>query len=365
MKRVVGIILLLCTVWCIGIAAAGASSDLRYTDSYSRITFVMASEWKSQEVTNKDGDIRYFFYSNDNKAIIQLHTSDYWAKLPEKKKKSIARDEYDNSMLSKESFLKSYGVEGKNVEYSDDYFKFKAKEKDSRFRSRPICWCRMANGMYICFKYFGGTESPHYAEFEEVCKSLTVPSVDLLNATDKERNGFWTQWAPFGEGFGILAILAVQILPVAIYRFAVLRRTLDLKPAILAAATYALLIAAGFIAVVFNRLLRPWAWPAIVLGGAISFLILWNGWINREGKEATPVPQTMMPEKNESASKPMLPHDSENLFCWHCGSKLIPGSEFCTRCGKPTGGGQKSRCPKCGHELPQGVPFCHICGTKQ
>lgn len=60
------------------------------------------------------------------------------------------------------------------------------------------------------------------------------------------------------------------------------------------------------------------------------------------------------------------------MFCYHCGSTLEPGTQFCPRCGAAVQAGpaqpagqapQGSVCTRCGARLEPGSLFCDQCGT--
>lgn len=54
---------------------------------------------------------------------------------------------------------------------------------------------------------------------------------------------------------------------------------------------------------------------------------------------------------------------SQNAFCYNCGSALTPGAAFCDECGAPQTSPEV--CSKCGFKFIKPGKFCPKCGTKR
>ena len=347
-------------------SVAGGVSKTRYIDDYSHATFVVPSTWEHHPVGLRNDDVRGIFtskYNSYNSTAILFESYDLYDKESSENKLKYTRDEFDNNHLNKNSFMRTYGVSGEDVTFEDDYYKFISADVDSKYGSKPICWCRQENGMFFCFKFFGDDRSNAFKDFQDICKSLSVPSAQTLSSTVAERSGFWARWTPFGEGFGILFILVLMILPMVFYRYLIRKRPLQYNTAIGVAGIDALIIAAVFVILAATNFMKPWAWPAILVGGVVNFLLLWKGSTEKQEEIIPVIGEPEAHERTYEVEKAASPAN-QDLFCWNCGYKLIEGSAFCNRCGKPTGGEKKNSCPKCGKELPAGVLFCHYCGTK-
>lgn len=55
----------------------------------------------------------------------------------------------------------------------------------------------------------------------------------------------------------------------------------------------------------------------------------------------------------------------ENQFCPNCGSEIIQGQQFCSKCGQSVDAKKTNLCSKCGAELADDQEFCSKCGQKK
>lgn len=55
----------------------------------------------------------------------------------------------------------------------------------------------------------------------------------------------------------------------------------------------------------------------------------------------------------------------EKQFCPNCGSEIIEGQQFCSKCGQAMNSKKENICSKCGAELSDDQEFCAKCGQKK
>ena len=57
------------------------------------------------------------------------------------------------------------------------------------------------------------------------------------------------------------------------------------------------------------------------------------------------------------------PRGLRSLPTCRCGAPLLPGTHFCSNCGRPSSAGPPVlTCSHCGHPLPADTNFCAFCG---
>lgn len=107
------------------------------------------------------------------------------------------------------------------------------------------------------------------------------------------------------------------------------------------------------------------------LGGIISYLrgvIRINSILNPQ--KQSPSLYGINPDNpyNDKASTLGTYNANVAKFCPKCGSSLVPGEEFCVKCGWEKIGVsnvESPKCPKCGETLGLGGDFCTRCGWTQ
>lgn len=79
---------------------------------------------------------------------------------------------------------------------------------------------------------------------------------------------------------------------------------------------------------------------------------------------STSQPRTLTSPAPAVSVVPAAAAPDATRICAHCGSDLVPDSQFCNTCGAPLPvADERLYCAACGQELPEGAAFCNVCGA--
>ncbi len=281
MKRALTLLVILLLCVCCAAAFAADPETNVFTDDVSGVRFTIPEGWSRASFTQEKASVFVMFSADDEpEPAIVYAGADLWSRLTLSQKLRLPRKNFGMSKLTVEQFAEMEDVSAESVErvlYGNyDYFRYTMRYGEDA--DPALCVIRVANGYSCAFYFTGAKTDARYGDFEKMLRSAVYPAdmADARGVADAGR----TSWV--GRGWGgllvdLLLTIALYSLPPVVYRFAIRKRPMNRKSALLLAVIYALAASTALLALTqsLGRAAVPGA--AIFFWSYVNYMILRAG----------------------------------------------------------------------------------------
>lgn len=360
-RRILSFMIVFILIATMSTAALALRGDrVEYSDSESGISFTMPKNWYERS-RSTDGGINIMYSLESYPELYIEYTSyDIWGNMPSSSQSTTAREDINNSFISKAGMAKMSSIPADDVQTK----KFNKQEYFYVGSDTATVAVKYEYGYMFIFAFNRGSGNEHFGDFEDMLKS-----VKYANSSSSSSSSVSPGVSIF---IGLIITIIIYSLPIIIYRYFIRKSPVEKKTGILITLAYA------FVALLVMSLLKFTTTGSGVAGSAITFWSFINYTMLVGGKKVTGdsspasayVSTTPSPPVSTAPSAPVIAtasntviatppapvgideryvapqaqehpetaqtessYNDQILYCHKCGFKLQEDSVFCSRCG--------------------------------
>jgi len=335
--------------------SAETASGAEFSDAAIGVTFQVPPGWQQRDFSKEQPSLKIQYY-NVNGNAIQFGCLDAWEALPVSDKAGLVRSDISNELLTDydiQQMLGSYDINrGTNeitkvereriggVEYLKEYMSAAFQYGPASIEVNSIAHILFYDGMMYQFQFVGTEDAPAYQDYLEVLKSIRYdalaeaadaeksaaqPSSDIYPGIQSMENPPPAVYSPRMLILDLLLTISLYTLPIAFYRFLIVKEPVPPDKAKKIAIIY------GVAALIVTF---------IIAGGqASAWAVLFWSWVNYIILKRGGAAKVSASKNRENDLAHRLfnsnpnPQDENSWKCPNCGAVLSPDNYMCSQCG--------------------------------